>query len=381
MRFPDQQKADAIKQVFRKYPGGTTISEIASRLKMNRNLVAKYLDHLLISGQLEMKNLGSARIYSVSERVPVSALINYSSDLVLMLDNEQLIIKANDQMFAALGEVREEIIGKKIRDTDNQLLYDLSKLLMNRNRSTVSDETEIISEVRGEKYNFKTRVVLVVYEDGSPGIALILRDITGNHQHVTAIKQYIRERAFLHRKACEFADLEENPRIWEVIGNGIQEMIPGAIISVNAFNPEIHCFLGHHENDIFSKMIGKNMVGFVVNAPDGVDRKRAIHDLTNGRIEKIPGNLHIAFFGIIPKNISEQIEEALSIGEIYSIGLVTQGHLLGSIGIFMKTGEMLKNIDLIEIYARLAALTLMCRIHENGKEKHHSGRSSDCFIL
>ena len=59
--FPDRKKADSIVQVFGKYPNGVTITEIASRMNMNRNLAAKYLDYLIRSGQLEMKSIGSAK--------------------------------------------------------------------------------------------------------------------------------------------------------------------------------------------------------------------------------------------------------------------------------------------------------------------------------
>jgi predicted transcriptional regulator len=42
-----------IKILLQPHPKGLTITEISSRLKMNRNSVAKYLEVLLISGQVE----------------------------------------------------------------------------------------------------------------------------------------------------------------------------------------------------------------------------------------------------------------------------------------------------------------------------------------
>ena len=41
-----------IKKILKWRPRGITISDLASQMKMNRNLVAKYLEILLISGQV-----------------------------------------------------------------------------------------------------------------------------------------------------------------------------------------------------------------------------------------------------------------------------------------------------------------------------------------
>ncbi len=55
MAVLDPEKVDGIKQLLRWNPRGLTISVLSSRLKMNRNLVAKYLDVLLATGQVEME--------------------------------------------------------------------------------------------------------------------------------------------------------------------------------------------------------------------------------------------------------------------------------------------------------------------------------------
>jgi len=62
-----------------------TISDLATKMDTNRNLVAKYLDLLLISGQVEMEVVGAAKVYFLSHRVPMSSVLEFSSDMVIVL--------------------------------------------------------------------------------------------------------------------------------------------------------------------------------------------------------------------------------------------------------------------------------------------------------
>ena len=50
MGILDQEKVDKIKRLLKWHQRGMTISDLASEMKINRNLVAKYLDMLLIAG-------------------------------------------------------------------------------------------------------------------------------------------------------------------------------------------------------------------------------------------------------------------------------------------------------------------------------------------
>src|SRR5512136_3338727 len=110
----DEETVNRIKQNIKWHPRGMTISDLASRLQMNRNLVAKYLDMLLISGQVEMQLIGAAKVYFLSRRVPVSALLEFSSDIVIMIDRDLRILQVNEQVPLLLNEKKETLIGRKI---------------------------------------------------------------------------------------------------------------------------------------------------------------------------------------------------------------------------------------------------------------------------
>ena len=61
------QELDQIKRFLRGTSKGLTVTEIAHHIQVNRNSVAKYLDILRTSGLVEMKAVGSAKIYSTHQ--------------------------------------------------------------------------------------------------------------------------------------------------------------------------------------------------------------------------------------------------------------------------------------------------------------------------
>lgn len=69
-----------IKELLEKNPQGLSITSIVSSTRINRNTAGRYLDNLLVSGQVEMRHFGMAKIYSLSQRLPVSSILSISSD-------------------------------------------------------------------------------------------------------------------------------------------------------------------------------------------------------------------------------------------------------------------------------------------------------------
>jgi len=363
MTFPDHGIIETLKGVIARNPGGITISGIAKKTHLNRNLIAKYLDYLLLSGQMEMKQFGSAKIYTLSKRVPLSTLMEYSSDLVLMLDRDLRVQRINEKMIAEFMHDTRKIIGKCIHDSDEVFLQDLSKNLRRHNLNAGISATEFVTYRNGEKRHFLARLIPVIYEDGSPGTALILHDNTEKQEHAEAIAQYSQNRAFLHKKAGEFGDLPAGSDIWAAIGTGIKELYPGTVFLVNSYDPQtfiftIRCFHGRKERDYLSQLIGRDIVGLVVDAPEGYDRRRSYGDIAQGKLVKIPGNLHVAAFGKIPKDAVDTFNKTFNIGDLYTVGLAVRGVPLGNIILFTRKGDTIKHIDVLEIYARLAALAL-----------------------
>jgi len=232
----DLEKVDKIKRLLKWHQRGMTISDLASEMKMNRNLVAKYLDMLLIGGQVEMQLTGAAKVYFPARRVPVSALLEFSSDLVIVFDGDQRILQVNEQVPLLLETAKEALLGKTIHDLDNPLIRALKAGWTARRPQEKGERvSELDCIIRGEERHFRAKEVPTAFEDGSDGITYIIEDITTR-------KKY-----------------EEMLRISEARYRGLVQSSGEAIIgndqngNIISWNPAAERLCGYREAEILGK--------------------------------------------------------------------------------------------------------------------------------
>ncbi|PKL69523.1 MAG: hypothetical protein CVV30_08185 [Methanomicrobiales archaeon HGW-Methanomicrobiales-1] len=179
MAVLDQERMDRIRQILKWHPRGMTISAVNSQMKMNRNTLAKYLDMLLISGHVEVQIVGAAKVYYVARTVPVSAILEFSSDLVIMVDRDGKILQVNEPVPHLFNEKKEDLVGRRIDQIREPFFQDLP---VDPVKKGETDEREFITEktctIRGEKYHFRIKRVPTAYEDGTQGFTFIIEDNT-----------------------------------------------------------------------------------------------------------------------------------------------------------------------------------------------------------
>ena len=179
MGILDQDKVDKIKRVLKWHQRGMTISDLASEIKINRNLLAKYLDMLLIAGQVEMQVIGAAKVFFLSRRVPISALLEFSSDLVIVFDSDQRILQVNEQVPLLLETGKEALIGKTIHELDNPFIRALLKSWMARGSQEKGESgSDVDCTICGKERHFRAKQLPPAFEDGSDGLTFIVEDIT-----------------------------------------------------------------------------------------------------------------------------------------------------------------------------------------------------------
>ncbi len=184
MAVLDQERINRIRQILKWHPRGMTISDIKTQVKMNRNLVAKYLDMLLISGHVEMQIVGAAKVYYIARTVPVSAILEFSSDLVIMIDRDRKILQVNEPVPHLLNETKEDIVGKRIDEIREPFIHDLPVETEKKDKTSMSEFiTEKNFNIRGEKYHFRIKRVPTAYEDGTHGFTFIIEDITAQKKY------------------------------------------------------------------------------------------------------------------------------------------------------------------------------------------------------
>ena len=212
-------------------PRGMSVSELADALLINRNTAARYLDKLLLSGRVEMRTFGKAKVFFVAKRVPLSAMLNLSSELVLVLNENLCIMQANKPVYDLLSCTAEELTGSCIYEGPARRLCsgELTEHLRSALRgSTVRDE--LVIENGEDAFILDARVFPLVLPDGTPGATLLLEDIT---QRVRAEEELAESSAQLRRIIETVRDV-----LWSVDEEGIIRYISPGIFRVAGYQPE-----------------------------------------------------------------------------------------------------------------------------------------------
>jgi len=199
MMLDYERELSLIKDLLKKNTEGMSVTEISKALNKNKNTIGRYLDILLISGQVDMRTYGMAKVFTLSQRVPLSAMLSYSKELIMVLDNESRIIDVNDNFLTLLNLSRQETIGKNIMylsppDVD---VHELLETITTRFEEKEDTVTFRVKD-RGERI-FKQKSVPTVFEDGQRGFTIILEDIT---EHILAERE-IRESEERFRTMAE----------------------------------------------------------------------------------------------------------------------------------------------------------------------------------
>jgi PAS domain S-box-containing protein len=215
-----------------------TISGLSSEMKMNRNLVAKYLDILLISGQVEMQVFGAARVYFLSRRVPISAILEFSSDLVIIVDGNQRILQMNENVPALLGVSRDTLMGNHLDELDHPFTRALHTSGSARDLHSAGElVTDISCSLGDEERYFRVKQVPTAFEDGSDGFTYIIEEVTARKKFEERLKISEARYRGLVQSSGE-----------AIIGNGSDGFI-------NSWNPAAERLYGYKDIEVLGKPI------------------------------------------------------------------------------------------------------------------------------
>jgi len=180
-----------IRSILKENPKGMTVSDIAKEICINRNSVAKYLDILLISGHAEMITFGPAKVFFPSRRVPISSIINYVSDCILVLDRKLKIVQINNIFLELVDSTRDDVIGQSIEHASifskkehREILDQIKEGVGGKECSTelcfpINDEGDVV---------FTVRLLPTTFDDGGRGVIVILTDITEKRRIEEALR-------------------------------------------------------------------------------------------------------------------------------------------------------------------------------------------------
>lgn len=223
-----------ILTLLRENPRGMSVTEIADATHLNRNTIARYMDNLLVSGRVEMRTFGKAKVFFLSKRVPVSAMLNLSSEMVLLIDADLKVIQANEPLISFLSADAEEIVGKYVYDSACKTFC--NDVLTDQIRAALRGEM-VRSELRllknGTDCFLDQRIYPMVLSDGRPGVTVVWDDITENVNSEAALEQSeVMFRRLVETIHDVIWSLDENfclqyisPQITDVTGYLSEELI------------------------------------------------------------------------------------------------------------------------------------------------------------
>lgn len=242
-----QEELAQIKTILKNNPKGMTVSDIAHEIHINRNSVAKYLDILLISGHVEMVTFGPAKVFFPSSRIPLTALLNSTHDFIVLLNRELKFFQVSENLLKFIEIQRSEIIGRPIQ-TFAVSFFEIPELAQNAKKALEGAEQSIEKQYIKNKQLFYLWIkhIPTTFDDGEPGVTLVIEDITDRKQNEEKMKRSIHE--------------------WETTFNSISDMI----------------FI--QDNDFFILRANRSFAEFLHRTPEECVGKKChqlLHNLNN----------------------------------------------------------------------------------------------------
>jgi PAS domain S-box-containing protein len=242
-----QEELAQIKTILKNNPKGMTVSDIAHEIHINRNSVAKYLDILLISGHVEMVTFGPAKVFFPSSRIPLTALLNSTHDFIVLLNRELKFLQVSENLLKFIEIQRSEIIGRPIQ-TFAVSFFEIPELAQNAKKALEGAEQSIEKQYIKNKQLFYLWIkhIPTTFDDGEPGVTLVIEDITDRKQNEEKMKRSIHE--------------------WETTFNSISDMI----------------FI--QDNDFFILRANRSFAEFLHRTPEECVGKKChqlLHNLNN----------------------------------------------------------------------------------------------------
>jgi len=263
MVMEKEGEEERIRVLLKSNPKGLTIEEVSKKLSMSRATAVKYLNKMVVSGQSEMRNLGPAKLFYLTNRLPLTSLLSLSSDLILVLNKDLFIQEVNSACISFFRIAREELKGTRIDYSPLAPCFSAEHL---EALHTALDGQELSFDVcfddQGTDRFFKMKYLPLVREDGERSVGIILEDITEMKQYQNELEARIRERTekliktnaalqheIEHHVLAEQALRESEERfrqvaemadelIWEIDPEGIFRYCSTAVKWILGYRPE-----------------------------------------------------------------------------------------------------------------------------------------------
>lgn len=180
-----------IEEVLRSNPEGLTVSELALILSMSRNTIGKYLELMSMSGVVDVRSIGKAKIYFLSPRIPYTHILHYLPDPVIQTDDLYQIVNVNLNGLDMWDTEEEDLIGRNLLDLMlfHGLSAEIREKIINPDRKAAFTGEIVLTQKDTASHHLMTVADMVLF-DGDRGHLFIFENITELKEAEAARRRY-----------------------------------------------------------------------------------------------------------------------------------------------------------------------------------------------
>lgn len=174
----DYEEIRAIKELLSGSSQGLSITEIARELHLHRTTAAKYLDMLQMKGDVELRIMGTSKVYHPSCRIPAAIVRNFYTGPYILF-TARLIVKEYSENLDEICGIKGDITGKDLTDDMlSSLIDDTLSGLCKRAVLGNPGQLDIAIKIKKITKNLHIRITPTVFDDGRAGCAFLIEDTT-----------------------------------------------------------------------------------------------------------------------------------------------------------------------------------------------------------
>lgn len=158
-----------------------------------------------------MVTFGPAKVFFPSSRIPLSALLTFTHDYIVVLDKDLTFIQASDNFLRFCHTTRSDLIGHSI-ETVIQAHLPIPELAHNTRRALDGKELTIEKKytLPDKTYHLRIKHIPTTFDDGEPGVTLLIEDVTERKQTEEKMKQALTEWESTFNAITDMVFIQDN---------------------------------------------------------------------------------------------------------------------------------------------------------------------------